>query len=182
MKAKIKRKIRIQECTSLKEYTGFIFVSNKILVNENPYKEIKLNVTKLFTKNFSNNLFLEDKFVNKNIENHIVKKYEIEKPNILHVTKIYEKPKKTIYLVYLKFDTSFKNELTILNMYSFKNLQKYNDLYYYLFSNSKKNKNRSNFKMSFDSNNYLTIDIKNIYYYLSVNEQTNKDLKEILDI
>ena len=29
MKAKIKRKIRIQECTSLKEYTGFIFVSNK---------------------------------------------------------------------------------------------------------------------------------------------------------
>ena len=182
MKANIKRKIRIHENVSLKEFTGFIFVSNKILQNENPYNKIKLNITKLFTKNFSNNFFLEDKFVNKNIESHISKKYEIEKQNILNVSKIYEKPKKLIYLVYLNFDTNFKNSFSILNMYSFDNLQKYNDLYYYIFSNSKKSKKRSSFKIIFDSNNYLEIDIKNIYYYLSGNEYTNIDLKEILNI
>ena len=182
MKAKIKRKIRLHENVSLKEFTGFIFVSNKILQNENPYKKIKINVTKLFTKNYSNNLFLEDKFVNKNIQNHISKKYEIEKQNILDVSKIYEKPKKLIYLVYLNFDTNFNNSYSILNMYSFDKLQKYNDLYHYLFSKSKKSKKGSIFKMIFDLNNYVEIDIKNIYYYLIGNDYTNIDLKEILDI
>ena len=39
MKAKIKRTVKgIKENTTLNEYTGFIFISNKILKNENPYK------------------------------------------------------------------------------------------------------------------------------------------------
>ena len=179
---KIKRKLRFEEYTDLQEYTGFIFISNKLLSNDNPYKEIKLNITKFFTKNYSNNFFLEDKYINKNIENHICKKYEIEKTNILCVDKVYQKPKKNIYLVYLNFCTNFKYIHNILNMYSFDKLKKYNDLYYYIFSKTKKNTSYNKFKLLYDSNNYVSVDLKNIYYYLCGNEYANNDLKEFIDI
>ena len=88
--------------------------------NENPYKQIKLNVTKFFTNNF-NNFFLENKVVTKNVNKHLINTYNIEKNNILCIDKIYEKPKKIIYLVYLDFNTKFNNSYPILNMYSLKN-------------------------------------------------------------
>ena len=41
---------------------------------------------------------------------------------IKNIDKIYEKPKKIIYLVYLDFNTKFNNSYPILNMYSLKKL------------------------------------------------------------
>ena len=181
MKAKIKRTVRIKENTTLDEYTGFIFISNKILKNENPYKQIKLNVTKFFTNNF-NNFFLENKVVTKNVNKHLINTYNIEKNNILCIDKIYEKPKKIIYLVYLDFNTKFNNSYPILNMYSLKKLEKYKDLYYCLFCESKKRKTKSEYKLFYNTDNYILIDIKHIYYYLCGNEHTCKDLKEYIDI
>ena len=53
-------------------------------------------------------------------------------------------------------------------------------IYIIIFLRVRKIKTGSIFKMIFDSNNYLTIDIKNIYYYSIGNEHTNIDLKEII--
>ena len=67
-------------------------------------------------------------------------------------------------------------------MYSFDKLKKYNDLYYYIFSKTKKNTSYNKFKLLYDSNNYVSVDLKNIYYYLCGNEYANNDLKEFIDI
>lgn len=181
MKTNIKRKVRIKENTFLKEYSGFIFCSNKILPNENQNKLIKLNVTKFFTKNNSNNFFLENKYIDKNIDSFIQDKFCIPKNNILDINIIFKKEKKIIYLIYLKFETTFLHNYTLINMYTFKNLEKKKDLYHCIYSKSKM-KFMENYKILYDEKNYLSINLKNIYYYLIGNDHSNIDLNKYINI
>jgi hypothetical protein len=180
MKGKIKRKIRINEHTTLSEYTGLIFVSNKILPIKNSYQHLKLNVTKFFTNNH-NNFFLENSYIdNKKLDNHLLEKYNINQEDILEIQTIFEKPKKIVYLVYLKFNTKFNFNYTLINIYNINKLKKTNDLYLTIYNSHSKIK-CSDFKMNYDKDSYLLINCKNIYYYLIGNDNTNIDLEEYIN-
>jgi hypothetical protein len=180
MRSKIKRCVRIKENTSLEEYTGFIFVSNKILKYNNPDKLVKLNITKFFTKNNSNNFFLENKYLDKNINLFLYNKFGLEKENILENDVIYKKNNKIIYLIYLNFNTKFEKSYSFINMYTIKKLEQRKDLYYCIYKNSKLNVKK--YKILFDKDNYLSIDLKYIYYYLIGNTYSNIDLNKYIDI
>lgn len=180
MRAKIKRCTRIKENTLLKEYTGFIFVSNKIIPHKNNSKIIKLNITKLFTNN-NNNFFLVNKYLCDNIYSFLEKEFSILNNDVLDKQIIYKKDKKIVYLIYLNFNTTFENNYSFLNMYTIENLKKKKDLYYCFYKDSKK-KNVKNYKIIYDKENYLTINLKNIYYYLMGNDYSNIDLNKYIDI
>ena len=70
--------------------------------------------------------------------------------------KIYEKPKKIIcFLVYWILIQSLIISYPILNMYSLKKSEKYKDLYYCLFCESKKRKTKSEYKLFYNTDNYI---------------------------
>ena len=179
MKGKIKRKIRINEHTTLSEYTGLVFVSNKILPIKNSLQPFKLNVTKFFTSN-DNNFFLENSYINeKKIDNYLLEKYNLIQKDILDIQPIFKKTNKIVYLVYLNFSTQFDNIYTFINNYNINKLKQNNDLYLTIYK-SKYNIKCSNYKMSYDEDSYLLINCKNIYYYLIGNENANNNLQQCI--
>jgi hypothetical protein len=180
MKAKIKRCIRIKENTSLEEYTGFIFVSNQIIHHKNTSKTIKLNITKFFTNN-KNAFFLVNKYLCENVDPFLKQEFSLMNNDVLDKKIIYKKDKKIVYLIYLNFKTKFENNYSFLNMYTIENLKKKKDLYHCLYRDSKK-RNVKNYKIVYDEENYLTINLKNIYYYLIGNDYTNIHLNKYIDI
>lgn len=199
---KIKRKIRFKEHTKLDKYTGLLFVSNKIYKKEKKQTQtqtpdifpLKLNITKFFLEN--KNFCLHNEYViQDNIKEYIKQKYNIESKLILNTNIIFKKDNKIIYLIYLDFNTNNKNNTisksskkiasldnyTLINLYTIDGLKKYNDLYLSIYNKEKK-LNISDYKFYYDNNNYITINLIDIYYYLIGNDYSNIDLKEHITI
>jgi len=185
---KIKRKIRFKENTILDQYTGLLFVSNKIYKKERKQKPdifpLKLNITKFFLDN--KNFCLHNEYViQDNIKEYIKQKYYIEHKYIRNSDIIFKKDNKIIYLIYLDFYTNIDNipkisaldNYTMINLYSIDQVKKYNDLYLSIYNKEKHNK-KGDYKFYYDSNNFITINLIDIYYYLIGNDETNIDLKE----
>ena len=98
----IKRKKRFVENTSLKSYTGFIFVSSFLSKQNNIKKPFGLNRTNLYL--YRNNFCLLDKFFSDNKIKKVLKdSYGLEKDHIISLNNVFLRGSKVIYLVYLKF-------------------------------------------------------------------------------
>jgi len=192
---KIKRKIRFIENTIIEQYTGLIFLSNKIIKNPNPNPNqvdlypLKLNVTKFFLKN--NNFCLINNYIPQNkIEEYISKNYNISKKSILNIDIISKKKgTKVIYLVYLEFNAQTDKliDYNIINLYSIKNVMKYNDLYLSIYNSTKKIKQsekikKSDYTLYYNDCNTITIKLIDIFYYLIGNDKSNNELKEYINI
>ena len=171
----IKRKRRFFENTSLKSYTGFIFVSNFLSKQNNIKKPLGLNHTNLYL--YRNNFCLLDKFFSDNKIKKVLKdNYGLEKDHIISLNKVFMRGSKVIYLVYLKFDTKINN-FTIfktLNIYEKKDYKdpKNQDLYLAIYDKHK-DIEFSKYKIFYDKNNYIETTLNTIFYYLVGNYEIN---------
>ena len=179
---KIKRKIRFIENTIIEQYTGLIFLSNKIIKNPNQDQSdiypLKLNVTNFFLNN--NNFCLINNYIPQNkIEEYIKKTYNINTKLVLNIDIVFKKNNKIIYLVYLDFNTQCNklSNYTMINLYSIDQLRKYNDLYLSIY-NSTKNNNYSSYTLYYNDCNTITIKLIDIFYYLIGNDTANRGVKE----
>ena len=85
----IKRKKRFFENTSLKSYTGLIFVSNYLPKERNPLKPIGLNNTTLYL--YKNNFCLLDEFFEeKEIKQFLIDKY-MRRKRLFSINKFFLK-------------------------------------------------------------------------------------------
>jgi hypothetical protein len=180
LKFKINRRVRIHENHNLIEYTGIIFVSNKIFKpNTNTSLPLKVNTTKFFLNN--NTFFLENKYIGKEVDliSVLSTKYKLKQNMILNTDVIYKKKNKIIYLISLNFNTEnkFLTTYTMMNLYDINNIKTYNDLYLTIYNREKGIKYKDYYLYK-DNTKYIKINLIDIYYYLIGNEYANKDLKE----
>jgi hypothetical protein len=164
----IKRKRRFFENTSLKSYTGIIFVSSFLSKQNNVKKPLGLNITNFYL--YKNNFCLLDKFIcDKEIKKVLIKNYALKKDEICSVDKVFLNGSKVIYLVYLDYNTKINNFtiFTTLNMFKKTDYKDPNkqDLYLAIYKRHKHLEFKK-YKIFFDENNYVETTINTIFYYL----------------